>query len=87
MKDYPFLWLLVYTKTGRVILGLVAIYVFIRLAEWWAIPITTGFGGYLMLEVYSKNKNTMDKKWSVIGICLLVAALISAVVVYLLGDE
>ena len=86
MKEYPFLWLLVYTKTGRVILGLMAAYIFIRLAEWWAIPITTGSIGYFLLEEYYKEKTRAKKKWMKIGICLLGVALLSSLIIMFYPD-
>lgn len=80
MKDYPFLWLLVYTKTGRVILGLMATYVFICVAEWWALPISLSLVSYFLLKLYFHVKPEMHKKWLLIGIALLIIALISVLV-------
>ena len=86
MKDFPFIWLLFNTKTGKVILGLLIGYIIVRLVGWWMIPIIAAFIGAVLLYDYfftqpklNKRHRNSNKIELVIGICFFVFALIFVV--------
>lgn len=86
MKDFPFIWLLFYTKTGKVILGLLIGYIIVRIVGWWMIPIIAAFIGAVLLYDYFFTQPRLNKKHRnsnkielVIGICFFVFALIFVV--------
>lgn len=56
MKDFPIIYLLVYTKIGRVILGILVVFVLIYIFEWWIIPIVAGLIGLVWLNIYWENR-------------------------------
>ena len=86
MKDFPFIWLLFNTKTGKVILGLLIGYIIVRLVGWWMIPIIAAIIGAVLLYDYFFTQPRLNKKHRysnkielVIGICFFVFALIFVV--------
>ena len=83
MRDFPIIYLLLYTKTGRVILAILVGYTIISLIGWWLIPIITALFGALSLYLYKKwpryNKDKKRIKTDlVVGICLIVFAILSS---------
>lgn len=56
----PYIWALWQTKTGRVILICVAVFLvvgsLIKVYEWWTIPIVIGFALILYIGVKLENK-------------------------------
>lgn len=86
MKDFPFIWLLFNTKTGKVILGLLIGYIIVRLVGWWMLPIIAAFIGAVLLYDHfftqprlNKNHRNSNKIELVLGICFFVFALIFVV--------
>ena len=81
MKDYPVICLLLNTTLGRVILGIVVVYIIVYAMGFWLIPIIALLIGVATLYAYKKypryNKNKERIKSDlVIGICLVVFALL-----------
>lgn len=68
MKDFSIIWLLLYTKTGRVILGLLVtylvFYVAISMLGWWTVPVISALIGAFLLYIYydMKPKKPKQKK-------------------------
>ena len=52
MKDFPIIWLLLNTKTGRVILGLLIVYVIASMLGWWTVPVVSALIGVILLYIY-----------------------------------
>ena len=84
MKDFPFIWLLFNTKTGKTILGIFIAYIVIRFLEWWIVPIIAAVIAVILLYEYytvpkivKEDKNSRKTKL-IIGICLLTFALLFA---------
>lgn len=89
MKDFPIIWLLLNTKTGRVILGLLIVYVIASMLGWWTVPVVSALIGVILLYIYydmtpkkPKQKKKIGEETStngfktdlVVGIGLLVFA-------------
>ena len=91
MRGFSILWLLLYTKTGRVILGILITYVIASILGWWTVPVVSGLIGAFLLYMYydmnpqkPKQKKKKGEETStngfkmelVVGIGLLVFALL-----------
>ena len=63
MKDFPIIWLLFNTKVGRILLGVLIVYVIVYLVGWWLVPIIIAFVAAVLLQDYfsrlSDNKNAL----------------------------
>lgn len=91
MRGFSILWLLLYTKTGRVILGILITYVIASMLGWWTVPVVSALIGAILLYIYydmkpkkPKQKKKIKEETStngfktelVVGIGLLVFALL-----------
>ena len=61
MGDFPIIWLLVNTKTGRVILGLFIVGILVALFGWWLVPIVAGLIGLVIIGSYFDEKKYIKK--------------------------
>lgn len=77
MKDFPIIWLIFNTKTGRAIVGIFMAIVFIQVAGWWVVPIMSAIIAAFLLDDYTNNEY-QDKKAKkiklIIALCLLAIA-------------
>ena len=71
MKDFPIIWLLFNTKTGKVILGLFGVFVVVSLVGWWLVPIIAVLIGAFILYDYSDSKGKKKRSELITGICFL----------------
>ena len=84
MKDFPFIWLLFYTNTGKAILGIIIVCFIVMIAGWWLVPIIAALiGGVLLYEYYTSPKNTKKyinrkKNKLIAGYSFLIFALLFA---------
>ena len=76
MKDFPIIWLLFYTKTGNVILGLFGAFVVVSLVGWWLVPIIAVLIGAFILYDYSDSKGNKKRSELITGICFLAFAVL-----------
>ena len=91
MRGFSILWLFLYTKTGRVILGILITYVIASMLGWWTVPVVSALIGAILLYIYydmkpkkPKQKKKIKEEIStngfktelVVGIGLLVFALL-----------
>ena len=87
MKDLPIIWLILNTKTGRAIVGIILAIVFIQVAEWWVVPIMSAIIATLLLNDYT-NYEYDDKKAKkrklIIALCLLAIAAVWTLVMFYL---
>ena len=80
MGDFPIIWLLVNTKTGRVILGLIIVAILVAMFGWWLVPIIAGLiGGFLVYYYYDEKKciregEKLNKTGLIWGLSILVFA-------------
>lgn len=86
MKDFPFIWLLFNTKTGKAILCVFIGYIIVRLVGWWLIPVIAAIIGAVLIYDYYYTKPRLNRKHRngntielVSGIILLVFALLFVV--------
>ena len=86
MRDFAIIWLLLNTKAGKVILGLLVAILFIMILGWWLVPLISAFIGiFLLSDYYSLPPNTKDytyrdQKYMIGGISLLVFASLFVIV-------
>ena len=82
MRDFAIIWLLLNTKTGKIILGIIIGLVILSMVGWWMVPIIAALLGVLLIyEYYScppdtKEYKNRNKKILVAGITFLVFALL-----------
>lgn len=76
MKDFPIIWLLFNTKTGRIILGLFIAYIIVSLVGWWIVPIIAALIAVFFLYEYYTNRLSKNKGDLITGISFLVFALV-----------
>ena len=63
MRGFSILWLLLYTKTGRVILGILITYVIASILGWWTVPVVSGLiGAFLLYMYYDMNPQKPKQK-------------------------
>ena len=77
MKDFPIIWLILNTKIGRAIVGIILAIVFIQVAEWWVVPIMSAIIATLLLNDYTNNEyddKKAKKRKLIIALCLLAIA-------------
>ena len=55
MKDFPIIWLLFNTKLGRILLGILIVYVIVSMLGWWLVPIIIALIGAILLYEYYSN--------------------------------
>ena len=76
MKDFPIIWLLFNTKTGKVILGLFGAFVVVSLVGWWLVPIIAALIGAFILYDYSVSKGNKKRSELITGICFFAFAVL-----------
>lgn len=82
MRDFAIIWLLLNTKTGKIILGVIIGLVILSMVGWWMVPIIAALLGVLLIyEYYScppdtKEYKNRNKKILIAGISFLIFALL-----------
>ena len=87
MKDLPIIWLILNTKIGRAIVGIILAIVFIQVAEWWVVPIMSAIIATLLLNDYTNNEydnKKAKKRKLIIALCLLAIAAVSTLIMFYL---
>ena len=87
MKDLPIIWLILNTKIGRAIVGIILAIVFIQVAEWWVVPIMSAIIATLLLNDYTNNEyddKKAKKRKLIIALCLLAIAAVWTLVMFYL---
>ena len=87
MKDFPIIWLILNTKIGRAIVGIILAIVFIQVAEWWVVPIMSAIIAALLLNDYTNNEydnKKAKKRKLIIALCLLAIAAVSTLIMFYL---
>ena len=87
MKDLPIIWLILNTKIGRAIVGIILAIVFIQVAEWWVVPIMSAVIATLLLNDYTNNEydnKKAKKRKLIIALCLLAIAAVSTLIMFYL---
>ena len=87
MKDLPIIWLILNTKIGRAIVGIILAIVFIQVAEWWVVPIMSAVIAALLLNDYTHNEyddKKAKKRKLIIALCLLAIAAVSTLIMFYL---
>lgn len=87
MKDLPIIWLILNTKIGRAIVGIILAIVFIQVAEWWVVPIMSAVIAALLLNDYTNNEyddKKAKKRKLIIALCLLAIAAVSTLIMFYL---
>ena len=87
MKDLPIIWLILNTKIGRAIVGIILAIVFIQVAEWWVVPIMSAVIATLLLNDYTNNEydnKKAKKRKLIIALCLLAIAAVWTLVMFYL---
>ena len=87
MKDFPIIWLILNTKIGRAIVGIILAIVFIQVAEWWVVPIMSAIIATLLLNDYTNNEyddKKAKKRKLIIALCLLAIAAVSTLIMFYL---
>ena len=76
MKDFPIIYLLLYTKIGRVILGIIVVLLIVGVFGIWLCPIIAALIAIpLFQDYFDKEKEYRNKKELIAAICLVVFAL------------
>ena len=57
MSAFPYLWLLFNTTLGRIILGIVVVFLIIRILGWWLIPIISVIAAIILFSEYYSQQN------------------------------
>ena len=87
MKDLPIIWLILNTKIGRAIVGIILAIVFIQVAEWWVVPIMSAIIATFLLNDYTNNEyddKKAKKRKLIIALCLLAIAAVSTLIMFYL---
>ena len=87
MKDFPIIWLILNTKIGRAIVGIILAIVFIQVAEWWVVPIMSAIIATFLLNDYTNNEyddKKAKKRKLIIALCLLAIAAVSTLIMFYL---
>ncbi len=66
MRDFAFIWLLINTKAGKVILGLFITLVLVYILKWWSIPVVLLFilAVWIQIEVDKKQSQKFQSKYN-----------------------